>query len=479
MTCNKKIKIAIVGVGFSGTMVTRFLSEMLEKNSKVELLLFEKSSQLGAGMVYGSQFNDECFILNMQSALLSANSNNSNEFLEWLRLKKHLTSEKNEDNYYSQRYLMGMYLEEIIQKSLLKFKQKNIPFNIISEEILNIVQEKGDYCLIGKKNKYKVERIVLAIGHLPRVSPFNHNKYIANPYHSINTLSKINKSASIGILGSKLTAVDIAIILDKYGSKNKVMFSKSGRLPLVRGILDSNTQDLDDLLIHNDSKSSLSNFLRFLRNKFKILNIPSEYKGFINCKDQKRRLELELIMATKHRTWHNIFDATKHYIDKYWIKLDTKQKKLFLNKYYGIWTSYRHPMPFNNAEKIYQMLKKEELKIYSNHKLIRISDNNKFEVTLNNNKVLVFDYIVDATGTPSNIYLLDSTLIKNLINGKFISAYESGGVEFNTETHELHNMKGVFVIGPLTYGKIFYTSSIERLMIHANIISSNLVLSTF
>ncbi len=467
----KPLKIAIIGMGCSGTFVLQMLAKYFKKNDNVEILLFEKSSQMGAGLPYGEQFNDDSFILNMESSLLSGNPDNRGEFRSWL--KKMLGISKNKIPLHVERKYMGMYLEALVKSALALLQEKNISYTIIQDTVSNIIKNKNNYCLITQVRQYETDRIVLATGHLPKISPFpNEKKYIANPYHSLDELKKIPQSANVGILGSKLTAVDIAILLRHHGIKRMAMFSKSGRLPLVCRERSPN-HTISTPTIPN--KWTLLAFWKEIKKRMRLQDVT--YPGFINCKDEHIRLALEIQQADTPQHWQICLDESKEIVDKYWSKLALFQKNLFLSKYKGLWMSYRHPMPIQNAININEMLKAGELQIHANYRSVTpLPTSDAFKIELHNTSFQV-DYIIDATGTPSDLRCIDSPLIHNLLNSGFITQHEIGGIELNTETHELKNMTGVFAIGQLTWGKIFYVSAMERLLKHACTISSHLVSS--
>ncbi len=121
------------------------------------------------------------------------------------------------------------------------------------------------------------------------------------------------------------------------------------------------------------------------------------------------------------------------------------------------------------------MLQVGELQIYAGYKSASPALNGKALLVKTKNGATLFDYVIDATDTPSEITQIDSPLIHNLVQAGLIRQHEFGGVEMNTLTHELENVKGMFILGHLTKGKLFYVSAIERLLVHAQIISRQLL----
>ena len=115
------------------------------------------------------------------------------------------------------------------------------------------------------------------------------------------------------------------------------------------------------------------------------------------------------------------------------------------------------------------------MKIYSNFKKISFIDKENIFNVQTNKKIILCDYIIDATGTPSSINKLDSALIRNLQASGMIEQHEFGGVNFDFNNHQLQNHHNIFVIGHLTFGVKFYIGAIERLLIHADKIARELI----
>ena len=72
--------IAIVGAGFSGTLLALHLLRRCPPPAR--LLLIERNSQFGRGLAYST--GNASHILNVPAARMSAFHDRPNDFLEWL-----------------------------------------------------------------------------------------------------------------------------------------------------------------------------------------------------------------------------------------------------------------------------------------------------------------------------------------------------------------------------------------------------------
>lgn len=461
--------IAIIGAGCSGTLVSRALASRVSQRSISEVLLFDKTSTFGPGLPYGQDTNDEGFLLNMKSSLLGVDSCTAGDFAHWLKDSSSQIEGLMQE--YAPRILMGQYLQEVVSDIARKFNHSGIQFARVNASVRNVRRTNAGFEVHTANGVRLVDYIVLAVGHLRKRSAFpDIEQYFSNPYHDLSRIKKIPAGSKVGVLGTKLTAVDMALLLRRIGVAHVHMFSNSGQLPLVRGLIPTSREDV--VFEKCPGKSILDFFRWFRREK----TYAPEYVGFITMRDVSVRLEHEIEAAAHVRDWQLWLDGSKGWIDDYWLRMSTKEKRRFYRKYQGLWMSYRHPMPLANALKIRSMLRAGELSVHAGYKSMRLKANEHFEVDVSDS-LLELDYVIDATGASGNLAKLDSVLVENLIDSGMLSQYEFGGVAIDPETHQLFEQPGAYAIGPLTQGSLFYVSAMERLVIHAERVAEHIVKS--
>ncbi|WP_429392300.1 FAD/NAD(P)-binding protein [Robbsia andropogonis] len=463
------MRIAIIGLGCSGTMVLRAIADRLREGDPIEIRLFESQKEVAAGIPYGAAFNDDCFVLNMQTSLLGAHPQRPEEFMDWLAGQSPSVVDGTD---YIARTRMGGYLASVLQASMARLRQLGIACEIVRDEVCDMQVRGNEYLLFGTTQTYTADRVVLAPGHLKKRKPEGSGKrYIANPYHALHLVRAIPPNAKVGIVGSKLTAVDMAILLREQGGRRISMFSGSGRLPLVRGV-----RPPEDRLpvVRRPKGASLRSFLKAIRDQVRTMQAPAEYEAFLSGRDEAVRLAHELEQASAPRLWHALLDETKHFIDDFWQELSPFHKRLFLRKYQGLWMSYRHPMPPSNARKIAGMLADGSLTVHSGYRGASACPDGQLTVRAGDQEVIV-DYLIDASGTPADVREIDSPLVANLLRNGIVARCEFGGIECEPATHRVRPLSNVYVIGQLTRGRIFYVSAIERIAIHALVIAADLM----
>lgn len=191
--------------------------------------------------------------------------------------------------------------------------------------------------------------------------------YIHNPFPAYKNLCHIPKNSDVGILGSNLTAVDIAITLKKQGHNGKIiMASRNGKLPEVKG----------KYLRSEDPKAVLyANFEKIVKQKSKLLKLTDLLRvirkelyshGFYWRDYFFEKIKPECVVQFYSRveqarsgpTPFNIILGMIPEIAKTWRLVERDQLDLFMRHFYRGVHQKHGAIPLVNAEKILHMLEK-------------------------------------------------------------------------------------------------------------------------
>jgi len=461
-------RIAIIGGGCSGTLVTQALSRAAHHAGISEVLLFDEAGGFGPGLPYGQDTNDGEFILNMASSLLSVDANQPDGFDRWLECAGNASA--GGQGAYVRRSLMGAYLQHVARQAEDALAARGVKLVRIAQAVTDIERGASGFQVATAHHAWPVDQVVLATGHLKKRSPFpGVAHYHANPYHDLGAIkAALPRNARIGILGTKLTAIDMALLLGRLGVERIHMYSHSGQLPLVRGAVPAVPPVRPRPRYAGDT---LSGFLRWFRQSGPYAH---EYPGLMTIRDPLARIGREIAAAQSVRDWQWQLDATKDDIDRCWTALRPDQKRRFFRKYQGLWMSYRHPMPLDNARKVQALLESGRLTVHSGYRATQLAVGRPGFCVAMAGGTLELDGILDATGVAGNLARIDSPLLENLIDRGLIRQHEFGGIAVDAQNLQVAGQPGLFAIGALTQGALFYVSAIERLALHAQCVAGQL-----
>ncbi|MDG9885764.1 FAD/NAD(P)-binding protein [Pseudomonas sp. GD04058] len=462
------MNIALIGGGCSAVLICKALAAQADQLAGSEVVIYEQSGRFGPGIPYGQDSTIDDFILNMASFTLGTEPDVPDGFARWLQRQPGQLVEQRAG--YVGRRLMGQYLTEELAAASRVLARHGVRVRTQAETVHGIDRIGEVYRVRSDASQAAFGKVILAVGHVPKRDHFAEVPgCFSNPYHDLERLkASIRPGAHVGILGSKLTAIDMALLADRLGAGHISLYSNSGRLPLVRGVVDEQQAEAPP---GEPRVSSLAGFLAWFR---QARNWAGEYPGLLAPMAPLQRLRAEIASAGQRRDWQIALDATKGMIDGFWTRLDSSEKRRFFRKYQGLWMSYRHPMPLHNARRIETLLAKGRLSIHRGYRSTRIAADGRILVDLGE-QTLSPDCAIDATGFSGNLARLASPLIEQLLDAGIVRQHRHGGIAVAPETHEVEGQHGFYAIGPLTQGSLFYVSAIERLVVHAREIVGHLL----
>jgi len=462
------MNIALIGGGCSAVLVCKALARQAAELAPGEIVIHDPSGRFGPGIPYGVDSSDDDFILNMASFTLGTDAEVPDGFARWLQAQP--GQPRDARGSYVSRRLMGRYLSEELSEAMLTLGHHGVRVRCLARAVRAVEADGNGYSVRTDEGRAHFDKVVLAVGHVPKRDAFAVVPgYFSNPYHDLERLrATVQPGAHVGILGSKLTAIDMALLAAKLGAGHISMYSNSGRLPLVRGVVGDGGNEVPS---GAPRSTSLAGFFAWFRKGRKY---RAEYPGLVSPMAALPRLRAEIASARLRRDWQIALDATKDMVDGFWTALDSTEKRRFFRKYQGLWMSYRHPMPLPNARRIERLLAEGRLSIHRGYKSTRIDAQGQILVDLGE-QTLAVDCAIDATGFSGNLARLESPLIEQLLDDGLVRQHRHGGIAVVPDSHLVEGREGLYAIGPLTQGSLFYVSAIERLVLHARTIATHLV----
>lgn len=211
--------VAIIGGGFSGTMVAAHLARHLDDGRSVTL--FEPGA-LGRGAAYGTRHGEH--LLNTRAGAMSAFDADPDHFVRWLGWRG--TAQQ-----FVSRRSYGEYLTAIARRAFERPR-----FTHVEDAVLRIRAHAGGGFAITTCRGIEVETelVVLATGtplpsggFLP-LSVTVHPGYVADPWRFDYRVV----GGHVLLIGSGLTALDALVALEASGHRGAVyVVSRNGRFP--------------------------------------------------------------------------------------------------------------------------------------------------------------------------------------------------------------------------------------------------------
>lgn len=221
--------IAIIGGGFSGTMVLYHLMAN-ETLSPVHVLFFDDAGRHARGVAYSTPMHEH--LLNVPAAGMTALPDQPDHFFNWL-------GQAERGGFYPRRRY-GDYIQQFFDQAQKWAAERGHKITLIAQRVTDI-QKAGRAVIVQGQN---ADIAVLATGasqpRWPSTSPLPDDpRLIANPYGAgfPACLEQIRNYKKIAILGTGLSAADAVMSLNQSGFTGEIIcISRHGNWPVAHGL---------------------------------------------------------------------------------------------------------------------------------------------------------------------------------------------------------------------------------------------------
>jgi uncharacterized NAD(P)/FAD-binding protein YdhS len=456
-------KIAIIGGGFSGTL----LSTHLVRNTAgpMEVILINESDVLNTGIAYDPY--SEKFLLNVIASKMSAFLAESDHFLNWVMLRDHFKGKEKEliGNSYQPRKLYGEYLKDIWEETLRLAQEKQVSIRVINSVVTDILRTNDSFDLVLKDGtKVQAEYGIIASGnHLPgnpqiKSSFFkDSSNYFQNPWdkHSVSGL-KSNKP--VLIIGNGLTMVDTVMGLLEQGFSGQIIsISPNGF----------------NILPHRHNGLAYTKLLEEISSGISLYQLVKLF-------NKHKKLVREYGLSAEP-----IIDSLRPLTQKIWINLTIREKRVFMARLRHLWGVARHRIPLNIHDKLQQLRIDAQLHIYSGKIIDIIEYQGDITATFFDKKQqkevqIQVSRVINCTGPETDLLKLDSNYLKNALLKGILSQDELKlGINADPNTFELINAKGsvesgLFTLGSNLKGVLWESTAVSEIRVQAELIAKRI-----
>ena len=323
--------IAIIGAGFSGTLLSLHLLRHCPPETRV--VLIERNARFGRGQAYST--GNPSHLLNVPAGRMSAFHDKPSDFLDWLRRTPDLEREASVRSdgtaptatCFVPRRVFGSYVRDLLKEEIRRVPRRR--FELVRGEVVGLDRSGPTLRLrLDRSREIEADLAVLAVGNFPPApmpvadpsfydSPF----YRPDPWAS-DALCGLDPAAPVLLIGTGLTTVDVVTSLLDQGHTGLIYaLSRRGLLPRRHAAgppLPGAARELP---------TGLLDLLRLLR--------------------QEARAAVAAGSA-----WQPVVDQLRPFSSDMWQSMSMQDKLRFLRHLRPWWEVHRHRMPGSVADRI-------------------------------------------------------------------------------------------------------------------------------
>ena len=431
-------RIAIIGAGFSGSLLAVQLLRRLLPQGRVYLI--EKNEKFGRGLAYSTE--NPGHLLNVRAGRMSAFVDDPDHFVTWLRQRARLETSRGggpiaSDGFVSRR-LYGTYIQELLGEEVAQTGRGGNLFLVPDEAVALQPRPGGVVLEVRGGRRYEVEIAVLAIGNFPHDDVAAH--YYGNPW-SPQALAGLEPDAPVLLTGTALTMVDTVIsLLDRRHRGPIHAMSRHGLLPRRHGP----TPAVRPLRLSAVDTSS-------------VVELLSAVRRAVRSNDDVA-------------AWRTVIDELRPFTQPLWQGLPEAEKRRFMRHLRPWWDVHRHRMAPMVADGIDEAIGTGRLTVWAGRILGMTPDRSGVDVTFRRRGAeqaerLRVARVIDCSGPQCDYARIASPLVRNLL-AQGLARPDSLGLGLDvTLDSAVVDGRGIasprlFALGPVTRGIFWEITSV-------------------
>ena len=487
--------ITIIGGGAAGISAAYHLVDEAAKRTPAPVLtiyVVEARRRIGPGTAYEADW--ETNLMNTRAGVLSPVEGDSGHFLRWAQensgtVQDNFPAWRIEPQTFVPRPLLGMYLEHLFTDTCRRALANGSRIIPVHAEATDLDINGDNDILVRTDSNLTIRSnfVIMCQGHLPsrELGLGQDEPGVFNSPYPIRRLARsIDRKSDVALIGSRLSAVDAMLGLAAAGHEGRIhCFSRSGRLPSVRGMQERYTSRLltmDRLkqLVATKGRLSLADVMGLVRAEIELAEGPGfDFSQFFTPPmDPVAFLDREIELSQKPRMWQAVLYASNALFEYAWHHMAEADKDQFLNGHFSHFISFRVSIPVENAIRMRDLARAGRVEFHAGaiHVEPRGEDG-RFRIAAADGgagATVPVDAVISCLGTPRDATKLNSPLLQRMFAKGIMRPDPYGGIQVDFDTaHVLGAARGskpdLVAIGDLTSGTHFFTSVLEVLARHA------------
>ncbi len=440
------VDVAIIGAGFCGSMLAL---RLINRSDVRSIALIDGTGRFGAGAAYATTHSEH--LLNVPAGKMSAFPEMPDHFLTWLRTNRRalgrLAGDDVQASDFVPRTTYGAYIRALLESAPLD--GEGIASVVRTASDLT-VDEHGTTVWFEDGSHVRATACVLATGNeapldVPGISAElkRSTVYCADPWRT-DLAKRASKARSILLIGSGLTAIDVALTLKSANPEAAIhMISRHGRLPRPHVAIEPRTVDLSKLL------------------------------GARSIVEASRSLRASIDAAAEDGAdWRCVIDALRPHTHGIWRGMDPVSRRRFLRHARSLWEIHRHRIAPSVDGSIRGMLSSGSLCVRSGRLIDSTARSGQAVVSYQRGDgrlaKLESDCVVNCSGPATDLRRSPSALWRNLI-GRGIVRPDALGLGLDTDDRGAvvdsngHASHWLFALGGLRRPDLFESTAVPEL----------------
>ena len=434
--------IAVIGAGFSGTLLSLHLLRRCPPGTRVRLI--ERNRQFGRGQAYST--GNPSHLLNVPAGRMSAFRDRPHDFLDWLRRQPVREGcSQVEAGTFIPRREFGAYVRALLNEEL---KRPDDTLELIRGDVIGIERAGHGLTLtLDRERAIAADFAVLAVGNVPPEPPkvadasfYDGPLYRPDPW-AADALTELDPDAPVLLIGTGLTMVDVAISLLDQGHRGRIhALSRRGLLPLRHG--SGAKQPPGEPRPFPTSVSGLTRFLKH---------------------------EAALAMQAGG-DWRPVIDELRPFTTDVWQAMPLADRARFLRHMRPWWDIHRHRLPGGTAQRINDACERAQLTIRAGRiqaygtegEHVEVVYRPRFKETLQSLKVA---RVVNCSGPGADYDRIAHPLVRAMLRDGLVRPDPLRlGLDVTTNCALLDRQGAVsrrmFAVGPVTKGAFWEITAV-------------------
>jgi uncharacterized NAD(P)/FAD-binding protein YdhS len=450
--------IAVVGAGFSGSLVSLHLRDRCPPGSRIYLI--ERSGQFGPGLAHAANQGDN--LLNVSALRMTAFPDRPTDFVDWLRRQpaEVLQGVIPAERAFVPRRLYGAYLAELVRNGVAAGPPNTLT---LLHDQADAIARAPDSMILRLRSGVLLHAdvVVLATGNGPTLPPFQDVPVLdragvwrADPWDPA-TLAGLDPRAPVLIMGSGLTMVDVAVQMLQAGHTGPITaLSRTGKLPTASLDFVPPPRELPLPL-----PAGLGPLLRLLRREAKQAQAAGQ-------------------------PWHVVVDALRPYLQRCWYGFSLTDKQRFIRHLRTWWDIHHHRMAPVVAERIHAACASGQLRIVGGRVEAAEAGDGRARVHYQRRgtgekMVIEADRVINCTGPTPDITRHNSPLFQSLLQAGLSRPHPLRlGLDVADDCAVLDqngmSSRRLFALGPLTRGTWWTVTAVPDIREQASAVASTI-----